>query len=425
MNVRIGNTSLDLFFKQIDYLIILSIFLLIPIDLLNGFFINNGLHFKFSVAQLYKFYLLIVIFIALFQNSKYIEYLGIIFVLLFISSVLSAFQLNSVSFFSFDIIKIVRYLTVVVTFFYFKNFFQQRGYYALKYVKKILLVSYILIATSILLKYLGFGYPMYAYGNLGSKGMFSAGNEVSVLTITISSLIGLFIWKKKKIMLYIIFFIFNLIVGLAIGSKTASVGSIIMLSLIPLRPPSLRINFKRFFIISGTILTLIPTILYFSWKYISSSSIYIRIYYFYDKFDIYTFLLSSRNVFLEESFTVYKESYNLLEKIFGVGESRYLKLNLDKAVESDFFDIFFAYGVVGALLFVFFIGFLLVQFRLFSKAKFTSYPFANFGILILIFLVIVSTLAGHTFSSGMAAPFIGLALALPYFKKENDANSIS
>jgi hypothetical protein len=116
---------------------------------------------------------------------------------------------------------------------------------------------------------------------------------------------------------------------------------------------------------------------------------------------------------------VYLEKYNFIEKIIGVGQTTYESLNGDSIVEIDIADIFFAYGFVGLLMFV------LIMFMTYYQAiKFRAtinYPFAGLVSLMILILLGISTIAGHVFSSGMSAVFIGLLFSLMYYKKDSNA----
>jgi heme A synthase len=85
-------------------------------------------------------------------------------------------------------------------------------------------------------------------------------------------------------------------------------------------------------------------------------------------------------------------------------------------VEIDFADILFAYGILGLLYFIALMFFLIIQALRFSNAR--KYPYSNFILLMILTLLGISTTAGHVYSSGMAALFIGLLFALMYFKKD-------
>ncbi|MGM0634648.1 MAG: O-antigen ligase family protein [Bacteroidota bacterium] len=418
MDIKAVKKSYTISYKQLDYVVVFSMYLLIPVDLLNGFLINNNINLTFSVAQLYKAYFLIALLLALTQRLSDLVFVFVAAMLLVLPTIVSVLTKNEFWFVTTDFVKVTRYILVFMSFLFMKKFIQNRGDYAIQKLMKVLIFSYVLIVTSIFLKYIGFGYPMYKTGNLGSRGFFSAGNEVSVLMLVVSAIIAFYIWKKKKIKLYVLFFILNLILGLAIGSKTASVGSLILLTLIPLKKPTMLTKIGRLLKVALLLIFIVPLVIFFSWEYITSSDIYTRIFYFYHKFDLITFLLSNRNTFLINAFESYTTEYSFLEQLIGVGESRYIEMNEETTVESDIFDIFFSYGAVGLALFLSWLSYLWVQFARFSKKK-EKYPFANFGFLILVFLTLVSTFAGHTFSSGIAAVFIGVIFALPYYKNKN------
>ena len=85
-------------------------------------------------------------------------------------------------------------------------------------------------------------------------------------------------------------------------------------------------------------------------------------------------------------------------------------------VEIDFADIFFSYGILGLLYFIALLAFLLIQaYRFSNNSKYTN---ANFVLLMILFLIGISTTAGHVFSSGMAAVFMGIVFALMYYKEK-------
>jgi hypothetical protein len=94
-----------------------------------------------------------------------------------------------------------------------------------------------------------------------------------------------------------------------------------------------------------------PILFYIAWIYVSKSDIYMRISYFWQKLDLVTFLLSSRNNFFETAIEIYKNDYSILEKFIGVGPFHFEKYNNYKAIEMDFLDIFFSYGIMGLVFF--------------------------------------------------------------------------
>jgi len=116
---------------------------------------------------------------------------------------------------------------------------------------------------------------------------------------------------------------------------------------------------------------------------------------------------------------MYLEKYNIIEKVIGTGQRTFEKKNGDSGIEIDIADIFFAYGFLGLFLFLGMMLFLFYQVKKFKKSS-TFYPYASLIYLMLFILLGISTIAGHVYSSGMSAVFIGLLFSLMYLKEEHE-----
>jgi hypothetical protein len=284
---------------------------------------------------------------------------------------------------------------------------------------KLVQFSYLIFVLNILLKYIGLGYAMYPNGDFGSKGFFFAGNETSALLIILSAIIGYNIFRKEKKLRYFLFFLFNLFIGLTISSKTGTLGILLVFLFIPMKRFRLKIRLRYLKSIIISTILIVPIVVILTWKFIVASPVFKRLDFFWRELDFLTFIFSNRNNFFEKSWNVYLEKYNFIEKIIGVGQTTYESLNGDSIVEIDIADIFFAYGFVGLLMFV------LIMFMTYYQAiKFRAtinYPFAGLVSLMILILLGISTIAGHVFSSGMSAVFIGLLFSLMYYKKDSNA----
>lgn len=390
-------------------------FWLLPVDMLNGFLLKNGVSLPISIGQLYKIGILLFIFIIFIFRWKLLVVSSVFLVALLLPTIYQIFKQFSASFFVTDLIKISKYLLPLFCFLYVVNYIKREGIKAISKLTRVITFSYIVLVGNILLKYIGLGYPMYEYGNIGSKGFFFAGNEISVLLVILSSILAFNLWNEGKKSYYFLLWAITLFAGLTVSSKTGVVGIMLLFLLIPLRRPSLRIGIKRMFFILFSLGVVIPLAIIGIWQFIQGTTLYVRLAYFSEKFDFWTFVLSNRNVFLEDSFKNYRDKYDVLEKLIGVGQYNYELINDDKIVEMDIADIFFSYGFLGLLLFLVTLTFLGIQALRFSKNKARPYPSLVFLMVVLLFAV--SALAGHVFSSGMAAAFIGILFALMYFKK--------
>jgi hypothetical protein len=165
---------------------------------------------------------------------------------------------------------------------------------------------------------------------------------------------------------------------------------------------------------------LLPLGLYLIAEYLKTSDVMERFSYFWNQLDIYTFILSNRNTFLFDFIEIFKREYNVIEMIIGVGQSTFETLNHNHIIELDFFDIYFAYGLLGVLLFLFYIAFLLIKSKVKSLNR-RMYLFSTYTKYIAIILILLSFLSGHIFNSGMAAMYMGCIFSLMYYKS-NDEN---
>ena len=363
-----------------------------------------------------RFYIWIVLFflfLRFFFKPKLLITSLIIVLLLLIPSLYKLItDTQSTSLFK-DTIKTIKYLTPFFCFLFFVEFHKNANDKASHKLMQLVQFSYIILVANIYLKYIGLGYPAYEHGDIGSKGFFFAGNELSALLIILSAIVGFRLWLHGKKKNYYLFLIFNLLTALTISSKTAILGIILVFFAIPFQKKSLKL--KNLFLLATSTVVLLPILLLLSWKFIQNSNLILRIQYFYEKFDLATFILSSRNVFLKNSYETYLHEYSITEKIIGVGNTKYELLNDNKVVEMDVVDIFFTYGFIGLFIFTIMIFFLLVQAKRMSKIA--HRPYGGFVFLLAIVLLLISTIAGHVFGSGMSAVFIGLLFSLMYVKK--------
>ncbi len=403
----------------IDNLIIFIMFALLPVDMLNGFLLHNGINLPISIAQLFKISLILLIFFRLLFIPKKLLIVFILFLLLLIPSLIELIFLGNYNLLFPDLIKITRYLMPLICFLFFVEVIKNRNERQFKKLINLVKFSYLVLIFNVLIKYVGFGYSNYDYADIGSKGYFFAGNELSVLLIILSSIIGFQIWKKEKKIQYYLFLLLTMFVGLTMATKTGILGVLIVFFLIPIKLSLVKFNIKRLKLLVVTLVIIFPLIIVFSWRFIKISPIFIRYSHFYQKLDLITFILSDRNNYVKEAMSNYNKEYSLVNKIVGVGQTRFKQIN-SHIIEIDFLDIFFAYGFMGLFLFLFILYYIAKQAKRFKL--FRVYPYANFVFLMLCVLFSISSFAGHVFGSGMAAVFIGLLFSLMYVKKDEALN---
>ena len=397
----------------LDTFIIILMFALLPVDMINGILLMNGINLPVSFGQFYKLVIILCLLIRFLFTVRLLISTLIITFLLLIPSIYQILHDPEGSSVFLDLIKVTKYITPFICFLFFVNAFKHSRDKIYPLSLSLVKASYLILILNIFVKYIGLGYPAYKNGGMGSKGFFYAGNEISALLIILCSIIAFQLWNKELKKRYFLFLVLNLLAGLTISSKTAILGILLVFFIIPFQGKSLKI--KKFIPLLAGAICLLPLALLFSWQFIKNSSIIVRIEFFYQKLDFWTFILSSRNVFLENSYNIFINDYNFIEKIIGVGQTKFEFLNNSKVVEMDIMDIFFAYGILGLSVFITMLFFVLTQANKFLKSN--NYPYANLVRMMVIILIIISTMAGHVFGSGMSAVFIGILFALMYVKK--------
>jgi len=416
------NTS----FLNFDWFIILAMFFLLPVDMVNGILLKGGVSFPISIGQVYKLFVLVLIFLRLMVKPKLDLLLLVgVFILFTIPSFIQFSTDNSYTprIIFDDIIKTSKYISVFLALIYFSRVYTLPKRLTRKLLKNWIVFSYVIFAVNILLKYIGLGFPFYEYNNTGTTGFFYAGNEISALHLVLYAMIAYHMYEIKKVKTwFFIFFLFNLFLGITITSKTAMLGTVLVTILIMASPESInRISARKIAVWVTSILVLIPLTVYFVFKLLKDSLIWERFYYFYLKWDIVTFIFSQRNLRVEKMMPIYWEEWTFLEKIIGGGQYFY-EDQLKSVIEIDPLDIFFAYGLIGAIIFV------VVIILLFLKAYIqyrNGYPYGRLALLMLFVLVLESSIAGHVFNSGIAGIYIGACLGLMFYKREPETFDIT
>jgi hypothetical protein len=405
---------------HLDSIIILLLFLNLPVDMVNGIFLTNGINLPMTVSQLYKLTILILIFfrLALFPGIA-ILIIGIVYGILFTSSIVQAISTITIDFLLDDFIKISKYLTPFIAFFYFQTVFKRNPPRILnKLIFNWIYFSYIVLAINILLKLLGIGYPMYEYGNIGTKGFFYAGNEISAILLILCSFIAYQIWNiKKNKNQFLAFLFFNVLLSVLITSKTAVLGVFLIFGVIAFNPKQFKLSLKRILFLIGTTVLFIPTVIYFAYTMIINSTVMVRIEYFWNKLDFMTFVFSSRNVFVKEMWYYYIHDYNIVQKIIGPGQV-YYESKLGTIVEIDLLDIFFAYGIIGAISFLLSITLIFLTSYLYKKRKLSN-PYGRLSYIMILFLTVISMFAGHIYSSGIGGFYIGFIFSIMFYQRNN------
>lgn len=401
------------------------------VDSVNGFFLSGlGIDPKLSAA--FKLTLLVLI---LFQIGTYsfraLAGLLSLVLLLSIGPLISLVRTLEVSGFISDFTMLLKTVTSLIVFIYCVLICRFWPSLLQKYGKWCCQVSFTVLALNLILGVLGYGFSSYGSttqdesDGIGVKGFFYAGNEVSGLLILFFGTTLHLLWQNHKLA-YFLFSPIVLIAGLLVATKSAMLSAAVLVFVIPLfneRNRLLNITWlkvKMMFpiLMVGSILMLVFI------PILEAAGVWDRLVWFYQKKGIAGLILSGRDEFLMTSIAAYQQFASLPEILFGFGTT--LSLIGSKSIEIDPLDLYFWFGLSGFLLF------LLLAILFFRTSYLATQKSDSFwGPCVLVINIIlfgVSCIAGHIFTSGMLAPFIGLVNGMAYadfYRKQGKLNNSS
>ena len=259
---------------------------------------------------------------------------------------------------------------------------------------------------------LNLGFKTYEITKAGTLGFFNSANEISGIISILTPIMILILTNKKKILLTLIIGLIYLYVILTIGTKTPllSLGITIFFTYLWFIHQEIKLKrVKRVAIsiilliifIAGMIVILPKTNFY---KNIETHLEFLEVdnitEVFKDKKLIDHFIFSERLTFLENRYKDYRDENNYLQ-LFGIG---YLKDGKDtKAIEMDYFDIYYSQGLIG---FIIYFGIYGYFFYLIMKRR-KKLDFTQYMLYISVVLsVLLSFVTGHI----ITAPAVSILL---------------
>ena len=261
---------------------------------------------------------------------------------------------------------------------------------------------------------LNLGFKTYEITKAGTLGFFNSANEISGIISILTPIMILILVNKKKILLTLIIVLIYLYVILTIGTKTPllSLGITIFFTYLWFIHQEIKLKrVKRVAIsiilllifIAGMIVILPKTNFY---KNIETHLEFLEVdnitEVFKDKKLIDHFIFSERLTFLENRYKDYRDENNYLQ-LFGIG---YLKDGKDtKAIEMDYFDIYYSQGLIG---FIIYFGIYGYFFALIMKRR-KRLDFTQYMLYISVVLsVLLSFITGHI----ITAPAVSILLVV-------------
>lgn len=280
----------------------------------------------------------------------------------------------------------------------------------------VLLITYLL--AILVPNCLNIGFKTYEITKAGTLGFFNSANEISGIISLLTPIMIIIFVNSKKIIPIILTAILYLIVILQIGTKTPLLSLGITISftyiwfiyqeLTKKRLKRIGVSLLILIIGIGIILTILPRTNFY--KNIKTHLDFLEVdditEIFQDEHLIDHFIFSERLTFLNNRKETYQTG-NTYQKLFGIG---YLKqTEQEKAVEMDYFDIYYSHGLFGFI--IYFASYGSIFYFIMKRRKdldFTQYML-YISILLSIFL---SFFTGHIITAPAVSILVTILLLL-------------
>jgi hypothetical protein len=417
--------QLSAYTKQVlplDKLILLLCSCYLLVDACNGFLLNQFGR-SFGLSALYKVVMLLLMLSALsVRTAKAFLLFPALFVLLLPGAFYSWLQLGGSL--GADLGLILKLISPLIAFYYLLSLAQLDHQFALQSLHRVFVFNYLIVIVNFILGALGYGYTSYlpqqhlAQVDLGSKGFFNAANELSVVLLVLSAWLLHYYWKKQKL-------VFLAVAGSSIWcaslmlTKTALLGSVILVVFIPLMPWFIRFNWSRLAFVSLLLVATFALVIWQAPLLLGELGLAEKLQHIYQQQGILGVLLSSRDKYAAEIWHLVNFYYTDVHRLFGVGLLGVSEHVWKFWAESDPFDLYIFYGVAGLLFFSWiFIGFIAQNLKL---CRLHRSELAAMLVLLNLLLLMVACIAGHVISSGMLWPVWGFINAAALIHCQSDA----
>lgn len=366
------------------------------IDCITGFTVQQiGIDLKLS--QLLKVALFVTFVIYVIEYNVKLSLLLVFLLLwLLVNPTRMVFSYNSFNALSYDFPAALRVFMIILSPVFFVLFAKQNHDKFLVYARRTMHFSFVVICLNILSGYLGFGFHTYPVAEVGFKGFFFAGNELSALFILFSSFFLFEVWEKKGISIsYFIWSVFVLFTGYSIGTKTGAFFGLISVFMIPLASYAAKGNGIKVLstIVFSSLVLVISFYLMFS--LIQNTVLYEKFSWILENRGLSGLIFSGRDRYLFDFFDRMDNSQGILSFIFGIGSG--VPQYQFKTIEIDFFDLVMYFGIPTAFLyFIFAIFSVLAPLILLTKR-----PYAPVLLVVNFTFLFLSFLSGHIWTSGM------------------------
>lgn len=426
INCSMKNGKLAFF--QLTFLMIgLSLF----VDAFNGFFLSGlGIDPKLSAA--YKLLLLILVLYQIGTHStKTLAWILIFFLVMLIGPIITFISTTDIAGFIDDLTSGLKLYTAIIIFVYIAHLCEKWPCLVQKYGKWCLQFAFSVLLINIILGVMGFGFSSYDWGGsdpdasnqIGIKGFFYAGNELSGIFIVLFGAALHLLWQKHKV-LYFLFTPVALAVSILIATKAAMLSCILLVFAIPLfneRNRLLNLTWLKVKMILPVVIAIVILGIILV-PIFESTGLWGRFMWFYQKKGFIGIILSGRDEFIFTALEAFMHHASLSDILFGFSKTGLGQITKN-AMEIDPIDMYFWHGISGMILFMAYVG---VFFRVaYLAAVKRDSQWGPCVLIVNIALFSVSLIAGHIITSGMLAPLLGLINGMAYADlvlKPNDTN---
>lgn len=379
-------------------------YLYIPIDCINGVLIRSS---GISLSSNFKSFLIFLLSLYFFRKKIYVPLFIFGFFLFF-------FIIRYLTLYSslLDFFWGIKFVSIIFSYFYFIERIKNGEF---KVIINLAFLSFFIISLNVLLGSFGYGYQQYSREGIGTRGFFFAGNELGILLISTMFIILTFFVRENRHYFFYIFSLLSIVCASFLVTKSAIFGVMILIVILPLI--GFNFNFKRLLISKSSLkffsfaifsfIIIFPLLIYFVLFELDLMS---RLMTYYYKVDLVTVLLSGRDLAFSEVYYYYTESLNFYNFVFGYGFNWLLEM-LGHNVELDFIDFFIVLGLIGIIWMCY--SLCLIFFNIIKLNK-VFFPYKNYVLFFLLLLVVLSSLSGHVFNSGLSGLMIGAALSLAF-----------
>jgi len=388
------------------------------VDSVNGFFLL-GLGIDPKLSASYKLLLLVLVLFQIGAHSvRALAALLACIVVLLIGSLFSLMKTLDAGAFINDFITVLKVTTAFIIFVYCVLICRHWPELVQKYGKWCCHLSFVVLSLNLILGVLGFGFSSYGSADsegsnqIGVKGFFYAGNEVSGLFILFFGTTLHLLWQRSKIG-YFIFTPLVFIAGVLVATKSAMLSAVFLVFAIPLfneRNRLLNLTWLKVKILLPIVLLGIVLLLVLV-PVLEATGLWDRFAWFYQKKGVIGIIMSGRDEFVINAMVAFQQFASLSEILFGFGRGG-LGLITKDSMEIDPIDLYLWFGIAGGMFFLFILVLFFRVSYLATKAKHSLWGPSILVINIVLFGV--SVIAGHILTSGMLAPFIGLLNGMAY-----------